>query len=887
MTIKYEGPTLSISKELHETKYRLEGEPFFDAVHRFSSTLSDNDKHRHALNDIVGNMRFLPAGRVQAAIGSPRRITPWNCLGGTVKVLTKEYGLREIRELYSLGESTVLDGNREWIKVKFNYLGKQKLYSIKLTNGQETEYINATAGHNWVTATGELIPTDKLQKNDRIDFLSVNKRISEGGYVDYRKGIVHGLIYGDGTKTNDNGFTLRVCADHEDLKWYLERYPFSYPPTYMGDPIYYFYGKNAWANFKEFPKVDNVDYLLGFIRGWLAADGCVSTQSEVTICGDDEEREWLSKYGPIAGFYIKGYSYLTEFTNYGERNKKSQNIRISDRSLVKDDFIINRKQSRFKQKRNAAWRVASVSLHKPYELVDLVFDVYCPEVPTTHSFSIGFGVHSGNCFVSGTIADDFDDIMEKAKEAGHTMRLGGGIGYDFSTLRPRGSIIKSLGSQSSGPVSFMAIYDTICGTISSAGHRRGAQMGVLRVDHPDILEFVHSKRNSNSLTRFNISVGITDTFMKAVKNDTEYSLKFKGKTYNKLKARTVWDAIMRSTWDWAEPGVLFIDRINDWNNLYYCENIAATNPCGEQPLPPYGACLLGSFNLVKYTGPKRLFRDDLLQEDVRHIVRAMDNIIDIGIYPLPQQEEEGKSKRRMGLGVTGLANTLEYLGKPYGSESFLEFMEEILSIIQIEAYNTSIELAKEKGPFPLFDKERYLKGKFIQTLPSIIKEGITENGIRNSHLLSIAPTGTISLVADNVSSGIEPIFSYEYNRTIQEYDGPKIETIQDYGYRVWGIKGRTANEVTAQEHIAVLTTAQKYVDSSVSKTCNVGVDVTWEEFKNIYMTAYDNGAKGCTTFRAAGKREGILKETEKEYISDDDTVEICMIDPNTGQPTCS
>ena len=503
-----------------------------------------------------------------------------------------------------------------------------------------------------------------------------------------------------------------------------------------------------------------------------------------------------------------------------------------------------------------------------------------------------------NCFVSGTIHDSFDDIMQKAKEAGQTMRLGGGIGYDFSTLRPKGERIKSQGSQSSGPVSFMDIFDAICGTIASAGHRRGAQMGVLRVDHPDIMEFIHAKRNDSRLTRFNISVGVTDEFMEAVKNDDNFDLRWRGKVYDTVKARSLWDQIMRSTWDWAEPGVLFIDRINDTNNLWYCETIASTNPCGEQPLPPYGACLLGSFNLVKYVGEKdgvRYFDFARFREDIPHVVRAMDNIIDIGVYPLDAQEEEGKNKRRMGLGVTGLANAIEYLGYPYASEKFLEVTEQVLGMLRDEAYRASVELAKEKGAFPLFDKEKYLQGKFIQTLPDDIREGIAKYGIRNSHLTSIAPTGTISLSADNISSGIEPVFTYTYTRTIQTFEGPIYEEVSDYAYREWGVKGRRAGEIDVEDHVKVLVAAQKYVDSACSKTCNVGDDVTWERFKDVYMKAYEGGAKGCTTFRAAGKRYGILNETpkepeepkEKEYVDDEDSVQACFIDVMTGQPKCS
>ena len=488
-----------------------------------------------------------------------------------------------------------------------------------------------------------------------------------------------------------------------------------------------------------------------------------------------------------------------------------------------------------------------------------------------------------NCFVSGTIDDSFEDIMDKAGEAGRTMRLGGGIGYDFSTLRPRGSLIRSLGSQSSGPVSFMDIYDSVCGTIASAGHRRGAQMGVLRVDHPDIEEFIYAKRNSTKLTRFNISVAITDDFMDAVRDGKEFNLRWHNKIYKTVDARTLWDAIMRSNWDWAEPGVLFIDRINEYNNLWYCEDIAATNPCGEQPLPPYGACLLGSFNLTKYVKGDD-FDYSLFDSDINHVVRAMDNIIDLGIYPLPQQEQEGRSKRRMGLGLTGVANAIERMGFPYGSSGFLLRLKSILIRLRNHTYTTSTILAKEKGAFPLYDKEKYLQGKFIATLPDSIKSGINEHGIRNSHLLSVAPTGTISLAADNISSGIEPVYTYEYIRTIQNYDGPSMETVTDYGYREWGVEGRKANDVTAEEHVKVLCLTQQYVDSSVSKTCNVGPDVQWEQFKKIYVDAYENGAKGCTTFRSSGKRKGILEE-KKEYVDDEDSV--CTIDQQTGQPTCS
>lgn len=533
-----------------------------------------------------------------------------------------------------------------------------------------------------------------------------------------------------------------------------------------------------------------------------------------------------------------------------------------------------------------------------------------------------------NCYVSGTINDSFVDgdgsIMARAAEAAATMRMGGGIGYDFSTLRPRGDLIRKLQSHSSGPISFMHIFDAIGKCVASSGHRRGAQMGVMRVDHPDIEEFIHAKQPGKDvqplwdlvaelpegaqkqqlvmslqqtlkLTGFNVSVAITDKFMECVASGEPFPLTFEGRTYREVDARALWDAIMRGTWDWAEPGVLFIDAINRMNNLWYCETIAATNPCGEQPLPPYGACLLGSFNLVKYIykdGAGRFSFDwDQYREDIPQVVRAMDNVVDRAIYPLPQQKQEAKDKRRMGLGITGLANAAEALGHEYGSPAFLAFEAEVLDTLRDESYLASAHIAKVKGSFPKFDKDKYLQGQFIKTLREDVRDAIAKYGIRNSHLTSIAPTGTISLCADNVSSGIEPVFAYSFDRTVVEFSGPRVETVEDYGARVFGVRGKACSRVTVQEHVAALTVAAQRVDSAVSKTCNVPSDISWEDFKNVYVSAWEGGAKGCTTFRLGGKRSGILvvKDDGGEPEADapaEEPASQCRIDPATGRREC-
>lgn len=523
-----------------------------------------------------------------------------------------------------------------------------------------------------------------------------------------------------------------------------------------------------------------------------------------------------------------------------------------------------------------------------------------------------------NCFVSGVLEDNLvtgletgsffknGGIMARAVEATKTMQMGGGIGYDFSTLRPRKDRIKSMDTQASGPVSFMDIFDAICRTIASAGHRRGAQMAVLRVDHPDIEEFIFAKQNTDRLSGFNISVGVTDAFMVAALGGKPFDLIWNGEVYRTIDAAALWEQIMRSTWDYAEPGVLFLDTINNLNNLNYCETITATNPCAEQPLPPYGACLLGSMNLTAYITSSDGYEDEegfmsgysfdweQYIRDIPLCIQATDNVIDTTIYPLKEQEIEAKNKRRMGIGITGLANAGEALGYPYGSKAFVEFEGKVLKILTETAYTASALMAKEKGQFPWFD-ERYLQSKFIQRLEPETQDLIKRFGIRNSHLISIAPTGTISLCADNISSGLEPVFDYEIERTVLEFDGAKQYNVRDYGYNTFGIEGKRASECTADDHMDVLIEAYKHVDSAVSKTCNVDPEMPWNAFKALYQRAWENECKGCTTFNIGGKRMGILKAKEEKRQEqpngevshyDAETGEACHFDPETGDRSC-
>ena len=469
-----------------------------------------------------------------------------------------------------------------------------------------------------------------------------------------------------------------------------------------------------------------------------------------------------------------------------------------------------------------------------------------------------------NCFVMGNIPDDMAGIFTHLKEAALTLQQGGGIGYDFSTLRPRGAEVRGVGADASGPLSFMDVWDAMCRTIMSAGSRRGAMMATLRCDHPDIEDFVEAKREPGRLRMFNLSVLVTDDFMHALREDRDWPLRFGGKTYRVVRARALWDKIMRSTYDSAEPGVIFIDRINRRNNLWYCEEISATNPCGEQPLPPYGACLLGSINLARLV--QRPFEAEAaldmeaLEALVPLAVRMLDNAIDVSRFPLRQQRHEARDKRRIGLGVTGLADALIMCGLRYGSPGAIEQTKRWMTALRRAAYLASCDLAREKGAFPLYERDRFLAGEAVQALEPELREAIAVHGMRNALVTSVAPTGTISLLADNVSSGLEPVFSFHSKRAILMPDGSRQQQeISDYAYRLFRAqKGEDAalpeafvavEDLTPTEHVAMQAAVQDYIDSSVSKTINVPVDTPFEAFKDVYLQAYESGCKGCTTYR--------------------------------------
>jgi len=583
-----------------------------------------------------------------------------------------------------------------------------------------------------------------------------------------------------------------------------------------------------------------------------------------------------------------------------------------------------------------------------------------------------------NCTVSGTIKDSMNGILDKVHEAGLTLKAGCGIGYEFSTLRPKGAYVSGAGAYTSGPLSFMDIYDKMCFTVSSAGGRRGAQMATFDIGHPDAMEFIRAKREDGRLRQFNCSLLITDEFMRAVEADESWALAFPitpqeageldiddpdqvlwrewpllddyvkredglvaCKVYKTVPARRMWDMIMSSTYDFAEPGFIMIDRINEMNNNWFCENIRATNPCGEQPLPPYGACLLGSINLTRFVEhpftAEAKFNWDEYRKVVKVFTRMLDNVVEINGLPLGKQRDEIERKRRHGMGFLGLGSTLVLLGMKYGSPESLEFTEKVAREMAVAGWQESLELAREKGPAPVMNETFRITAAMLRMRPELAEDGyqigdsvrgsvlhakysrymqqlagvepelvaaLAEEGGRFTHHSSIAPTGTISLsLANNASNGIEPSFAHHYNRNVIREGKKTKEKVEVFSYELLAYRALvnpdampgsddekarlpeqfiTSDDITPAEHVDIQAAAQKWIDSSISKTANVPTDYPYEKFKNIYTYAYSKGLKGCTTFRfnpeafqgVLVKENDLANTTYRFVLEDGEVIEV-------------
>lgn len=497
-----------------------------------------------------------------------------------------------------------------------------------------------------------------------------------------------------------------------------------------------------------------------------------------------------------------------------------------------------------------------------------------------------------NCFVMGRIEDSMPGIFGALQESAVTLQLGGGIGLDFSTLRPRGAAAATAGTTASGPVSFMHVWNAMCATVMASGSRRGAMMATLRVDHPDILEFVEAKRDPAALHYFNLSVQVTDRFLEAVRRDTAWPLVHPAGAVEAIRtipARQLWEQLLDCAFDTSEPGVLFVDTINRENNLGWRETLTATNPCGEVPLPPYGACNLGSLNLTAYvrspftTGAALDL--DALAADAGLAVRFLDDVLDVTRFPLPQQAAVSRDTRRIGLGITGLGDALAMLGLRYDSPPAREIAAGAMRTICLAAYSASVELAREKGPFPAFEREPYLAGAFVRRLPGALRDRIAGTGIRNSHLTVVAPAGTISLLAGNVSSGIEPIFELEANRRVLDRNGHAVEfAAGDHAVRRWrSLRGDeplpeafvTSRELAPDAHLAMQAALQPWVDGAISKTIHLAADATRSALAGVFERAHELGLKGCTVYRAGTARGEVVRATQHGAQRPSDEVERC------------
>lgn len=929
--------------------------------------LANRKKWQKKFEDVL--TRAVPAGRILSNAGAEAykpAVSLINCLAGDTEVLTLEYGVTPIKKLVDKVVH-VVNGAGKWSRVTFSSHGIQTTYPMefaRLNSSRNSVSLRATAGHRWILEDGRAVTTEFYLMDIPRGFNRFpNVRAPQPKVKDkeqYSQGLLHGLVYGDGTKRvseGDDVYQLDLISEKMELSKKVTPI-LGFEPnetTYGGNLGLRYTSIQSEIELKKVPTKElslDLDYIRGFFAGILATDGSVdrngNTACDILIYGDLALIQYLDKYLPTIGVQptkIILFAKKGETTNFGKRRRDVYCIHVHPgsvspsyvlRSFHKSKYVTG---SELNEGLLNTWKLLAVEDDPREE------EVFCCEEPETHSFVLGCGLLTGNCTVSGKIEDSMDSILSMLKESGLTLKAGCGIGYEWSTLRAKDSHVSGAGASTSGPLSFMDVYDKMCGTIASAGGRRGAQMGTFDVSHPDVVEFISAKREEGRLRKFNLSLLITDRFIEAVKNNEVWEFQWEGKPTGKsIPAQELWDLIMRSNYAFAEPGFLLIDRINKYNNLWFMEHIRATNPCGEQPLPPYGACLLGSLNLVNYvispfTNPS--FNWDLYRADIEVFTRLLDNVVEINGLPLAQQRTELLNKRRHGMGYFGLGSALTMMKMKYGSRESIEFTEKVSKNLALGSFLAGADLAKEKGEAPalkaMYSREslkehlkynsnfayvgkKAHKGRDLFLLSHYFDvwhddtEGrhvlrqLVKHGSRFTHATSLAPTGTIALsVGNNASNGIEPSFSHFYTRNVIREGRNAKEAIDVYSYEYLAYKTlidtqatpvvgdltyenphrlptyfSSADTVTPEQHVDIQAAAQKWVDSSISKTINVPTDTPFDKFKDIYLYAHEKGLKGCTTFRFNPEAfQGVLVRPEdlkstmyKFHLADGSVVEV-------------
>ncbi len=809
--------------------------------------------------EVLSDFQFVPGGRILAGAGSGHQVTFYNCLSSDTLVHTKQ-GLVPIGTLQ--GEHEVLSEGGVYRKAFFKSYGRQQLWKVTLAN---EAVIYATADHQWVVNKEKGGTERILTRNLAHHRIPINPRPTPEYNADFSEGVRHGIVYGDGSVQYGKAHVCLFGEKEELASWFD-----SYRHKESGGTVAtkeHLRIQALPAEWKEIPdRTASASYWRGFVAGLIATDGHVDDRGSVAIYNRD--REALSQIVEgmaIAGFVSSGIIMTRETSPYDGQEKPIYRLQLSKATINHNDILRPQHLQNFSQSPHA--RKGSISVVSVEE-TDRYEEVFCCVEPQTHTITVSHGYLTGQCYVIPSPEDSRQGILDNLKVMTEIMARGGGVGINLSTLRPRGSYIKTVNGTASGPCSWAQLYSVATGdVIQQGGSRRGALMIMLDDSHPDVEEFITVKRTAGKIEHANLSVAISDKFMTAVKEDANWDLMWQGEVKKTIRARQLWDLICTSAWESAEPGMVFMDRCNNEANTWYYETIRCVNPCGEQPLPPWGVCNLGALNLSAFVQDGQM-NWQRLAEMSKVAMRFLDNVINANEYFIKENEEAQMGTRRTGLGTMGLADALIKMKVAYGSDESIPVIERIYATIRDAAYEASSDNAAEKGAFPMFDRDKYMQGRFIKRLPKQVQDKIKKQGIRNAVLLTQAPTGTTSLLA-GVSSGIEPVYDFAmirrdrtgehimYHPLLQAWRDKHPNETAEPNYFV------SSKDLTPEEHVRVQAMVQQYTDSSISKTVNAPNEHTVEQVQKLYRLAYEMGCKGITYYRD-GSRDAVLTRVEDE-----------------------